>query len=91
MIADTSSLVAYFNGSDGADVDRVTAALANAELVLPPVVVTEILSGKASVPAVEDLIREVGKLDVFKAIGSAPAAPVGCFTATVSRQKWLTP
>ena len=91
IAADTSSLLAYFDGCHGADVDRLAAALANVELVLPPVVVTELLSGRASIPAVEDLIREVERSTSCKAIGSAPAAPAGCFTATVSRQEWLTP
>jgi predicted nucleic acid-binding protein len=45
MIAsDTSSLVAYFAGDRGADVEKIAAAMAAGELVLPPVVVTEILT-----------------------------------------------
>ncbi len=66
IAADTSSLLAYFAGGHGADVDRLAAALANVELVLPPVVVTELLSGRASIPAVEDLIREVETLDILQ-------------------------
>lgn len=45
IAADTSSMVAYLSGQSGEDVQRVVAALTGGELVLPPAVVTEILSG----------------------------------------------
>jgi predicted nucleic acid-binding protein len=41
---DTSSLVAYLDGSSGDDVDLVAHALEQRQAVLPPVVLTEILS-----------------------------------------------
>jgi len=41
---DTSSLVAYLSGAAGDDVDAVAAALDQHQAVLPPVVLTEILS-----------------------------------------------
>lgn len=63
IAADTSSLFAYFTGDDAADVDRLASALAAAELVMPPVVVTELLSGGANVDAIDDLIRAIGILD----------------------------
>lgn len=45
MIAiDTSSLVAYLGGDEGPDTAVVDAALADRTAVLPPVVLTEILS-----------------------------------------------
>ena len=44
IAAETSSLVAFFGGENGADVDKVAVAIAAGELVLPPVVLTEILS-----------------------------------------------
>ena len=45
MIAvDTSSLVAFFSGASGADVEAVDAALATRQAILPPVVLTELLS-----------------------------------------------
>jgi predicted nucleic acid-binding protein len=59
----TSSLVAYFNGHSGADVDRLTAAFAASDLVLPPVVVSELLSDPASGPTIEELIRQVPALE----------------------------
>jgi predicted nucleic acid-binding protein len=63
IAADTSSLVAYFNGNSGSDVDRLAAALAASDLVLPPVVVSELLSDPASGPAIEELIRQVPALE----------------------------
>ena len=45
MIAiDTSALVAYLGGASGEDVDLVAMALEQHQAVLPPVVLTEILS-----------------------------------------------
>ena len=45
MIAiDTSALVAYLGGAAGDDVDAVAMALEQHQAVLPPVVLTEILS-----------------------------------------------
>jgi predicted nucleic acid-binding protein len=45
MIAvDSSSLIAYFRGDAGADVEAVDESLARGDAVLPPVVVTELLS-----------------------------------------------
>jgi predicted nucleic acid-binding protein len=63
IAADTSSLVAYFKGQRGLDVDRLTAALAASGLVLPPVVVSEILSDPVSGPTIEELIRQVPTLE----------------------------
>ena len=45
MIAlDTSSLVAYLGGASGDDVEMVATALGHRQAVLPPAVLTEILS-----------------------------------------------
>ena len=45
MIAvDTSSMVAFLQGERGTDVDRVQQALSGDKLVLPPPVLTELLS-----------------------------------------------
>ncbi len=42
--ADTSSLIAYLAGEQGADVDQIGEAMAADELRLPPPTVTELLS-----------------------------------------------
>jgi hypothetical protein len=44
IAADTSSLSAFLKGEKGKDIDRLAAAFASGELVVPPVVLTEILS-----------------------------------------------
>lgn len=65
MIAvDSSSLIAYFNGDDGEDVEWLDQALALKQAVLPPVVLTEILSDPVLDPAVADLIGDLPVLEV---------------------------
>jgi predicted nucleic acid-binding protein len=63
IAADTSSLVAYFAGDSGADVERLAAALTIGELVLPPVVVTEILSDPTGSPATGKQVERIARLD----------------------------
>lgn len=54
MIAvDTSSLIAFLGGSAGADVELIDVALARRQAVLPPVVLTEVLSD----PGLDDEVR----------------------------------
>ena len=48
MAADTSSMVAYLKGESGGDVDRLDEAGVAGDLVLPPVVVTELFSDEIS-------------------------------------------
>jgi hypothetical protein len=62
IAADTSSLVAYFNGEAGADVERLAAAASTGDLVLPPVVVTELLSDPQAADAIVDHIRQIETL-----------------------------
>lgn len=44
IAADTSTLIAYIGGRSGADVTRLDAAIAAADIAIPPVVLSEILS-----------------------------------------------
>jgi predicted nucleic acid-binding protein len=44
IAADTSSLIAYFSGNEGDDVELVDAALAASQLCLPAPVLAELLS-----------------------------------------------
>jgi predicted nucleic acid-binding protein len=53
IAADTSSLVAYFEGRSGEDVDMLTESMRSGQLVLPPVVLTEILSDPAASPLLD--------------------------------------
>jgi predicted nucleic acid-binding protein len=66
IAADTSSMVAYFLGGDGKDVEQVDAALATGDLVFPPAVLTELLSDPALEPAVDNQIRRVATLDILE-------------------------
>jgi predicted nucleic acid-binding protein len=64
IAADTSSLVAYFNGRSGVDAERLASALAGGDLVLPPIVLTEILSDPVSSTAIEEQIRQLPILEI---------------------------
>ncbi len=65
MIAiDTSSLVAYLRGEEGDDVESVDEAFGLRQAVLPPVVLTEILSIPGLDREISKLVREIPRLDV---------------------------
>ncbi len=64
IAADTSSLTAYFKGESGADVDRIDLALVNGELILPPVVLTEILSDPAPASKLRSAIARFEVLEI---------------------------
>jgi hypothetical protein len=65
MIAvDTSSLVAYLNGMSGVDAERLATALAAGDLVIPPIVLTEILSDPVSSTAIEAQIQQLPMLEI---------------------------
>lgn len=58
LAADTSSLVEFLRGSAGSDIDRIETALEERNLILPPVVLSEILSDpKLSLEIKEELQR----------------------------------
>jgi predicted nucleic acid-binding protein len=65
IAADTSSLVAYFDGQRGSDVTQLAAAFAASDLALPPVVITEILSDPTGAAALETLIGQVPTLELY--------------------------
>jgi predicted nucleic acid-binding protein len=66
MIAtDTSSLVAYLQGAAGDDVDKLDTASSAGELVLPPVVLTEILSDPASAKTLSVILPEIQMLEIM--------------------------
>ena len=67
MIAiDTSSLVAYLGGERGADVEGVEAALRARQAVLPPVVVSELLSEPKLDRSTAKLILSIPTLEVLE-------------------------
>lgn len=66
MIAtDTSSLVALLSGESGSDVNRLADALAGMNLVLPPVVVTEILSDPRAYSSLMNPFRDIELLPIL--------------------------
>jgi predicted nucleic acid-binding protein len=64
MAADTSSLMAFLGGGRGPDVDLVRDAMRAGQLVLPPVVITELLSDPGAAQLLDDQLPAVGALDV---------------------------
>ena len=65
MIAlDTSSLVAYLGGAAGADVEMVATALDQRQAILPPVVLTEILSDPKLSSEVRSALLDLPLLDL---------------------------
>ncbi|MGE3153033.1 MAG: type II toxin-antitoxin system VapC family toxin [Nitrospiraceae bacterium] len=64
LCLDTSSLIAYLQGNDGADVEFVDQALADQVGVLSPVTVTEILSDPRLTTALRQTILEIPTLPV---------------------------
>lgn len=58
IAADTSSLSAFFQGEESADVERIAAALEAADIVLPPPVVTELLSDPIATEAMMQTVAE---------------------------------
>jgi predicted nucleic acid-binding protein len=64
IAADTSSIVAFLQGEAGDDTDIIQSALDHQQLVLPPVVLTEILSDPALPRAVRTLLAGLPILDL---------------------------
>ncbi|MEO5741811.1 MAG: PIN domain-containing protein [Vicinamibacterales bacterium] len=63
IAADSSSLIAYFSGSTGADVDAIDRSLADNQLCLPPVVLTELLSDPKLPDELASALRRIPLLD----------------------------
>jgi len=64
IAADTSSLIAFLSGEDGADVQRIAAALEGNLLALAPPVIGELLSASANTEAALYLLKECPSLPV---------------------------
>ena len=59
IAADTSSMIAFFQGEEGDDVELIQAALEHQQLVLPPAVLTELLSVPGLFKGVRELIASL--------------------------------
>jgi len=66
IAGDTSSIIAYLEGSKGNDVDAIEDALKSKILVLPPVVLTELLSDPKLPDKVYNILRSLPVLDTTK-------------------------
>jgi predicted nucleic acid-binding protein len=64
IAADTSTMVAFLEGEEGDDVELVQSAIDHQQLVLPPVVLSELLSDPALPDRVRALLNELPLLDL---------------------------
>jgi len=64
ICADTSSLIAYWEGQQGPDADLIDLALANQVLVLVPVCLAELLSSRRLTPSFEKALLQVPLLEI---------------------------
>ena len=64
MIAvDTSTWIAYLQGEEGADVRLLDAALADRQVLMPPVVLTELLSDPKAPAEVAEMLASLPLLE----------------------------
>ncbi len=64
IAADTSTWIAFFRGDKGADVELLDLALRDQQVVMPPLVLTELLSDPALPGEVATTLREVPLIDI---------------------------
>lgn len=64
IAADTSSLIAFFTGQEGEDVEKVRKALGDGELRLPPVAFTELLSDPQTSASLEEVVADWRRLAI---------------------------
>jgi predicted nucleic acid-binding protein len=65
ICADTSSLIAYWEGQQGPDVDLIDLALADQILVLAPVCLSELLSSPRLTPELEQALLQIPLLEIM--------------------------
>jgi len=65
ICADTSSVARYLDGESGPDVDLVAAAIEDEDLVLAPMIVTELLSHTGARPLLDPLLRNAPVLPIM--------------------------
>jgi predicted nucleic acid-binding protein len=64
IAADTSTWVAFFHGARGADIEVLDLALRDQQVVMPPVVLTELLSDPKLPAAVASTLSEVPLVEI---------------------------
>jgi predicted nucleic acid-binding protein len=65
IAADTSSIQRFLRGERGRDVEAVANGLSDRKLVMPPVVVTELLSDPLSGPVLHDALIDAAVLVIL--------------------------
>jgi predicted nucleic acid-binding protein len=70
IAADTSTWIAFLEGAPGEDAQLLDQALADRQLLMIPVVLTELLSDPGFPSAVAETLAEVPMIDVEPVIGS---------------------
>lgn len=67
MIAtDTSSLIAFFQGGDSEDIVAIRQSIRDTRLILPPVVLTEMLSDPHAQSTITDFLEAMPLLDLYE-------------------------
>ena len=90
IAADTSTWIAFFAGAEGEDVERLDDALQDRLVMMPPPVLSELLSDPAMSADLAATLREVPLLDISEGYW----APAGCarpFWRDAGRPGWVTP
>ena len=65
IAADTSTWIAYFQGKPGEDTEFLDRALANRQVVMPPAVLTELLSDPKLAPSTARMLCEVPRVELL--------------------------
>jgi len=86
IAADTSALSFFLRGEIDPAADKLAAALAAGDLILPPVVITEILSDQSSAKLIESIITEIAVLDIKEGYWTALESHVALSGNTVLRR-----
>ena len=63
IAADTSTWVAFLEGERGADVEALDKSLADRQVVMPPIVLTELMSDPQLPSALAQMLADIPRID----------------------------
>lgn len=66
LAVDTSTIIAYLSDSTGSDVEVLDDALSNRSIILPPVVLSELLSDPKLTESIASIFKQLPLLQVKK-------------------------